>query len=167
MFYAAAAADLTLLLSSVLATKDSLPRFWIFMYYVSPLTYLVSGMLSTAVANSVVECSLTELTIFNPPSNQTCGDYISPFLGFAGGKIWNPEATADCRYCSISDTNRFLAALSINYSERWRNFGIVLLYAAFNLCMAVLIYWLARVPKNKNKKSKSKSKKGNGGKEKA
>lgn len=126
------------------------------MYRVSPLTYLVSGMLATAVANSVVECSLTELSSFDPPSGQTCGEYISPFLDFAGGKIWNPEDTANCRYCAISDTNRFLSALSINYSERWRNFGIVLVYATFNLCMAVLIYWLARVPKNKNKK-KSKS----------
>lgn len=127
------------------------------MYRVSPFTYLISGMLATAVANSVVDCSSTELTIFNPPNGQTCGDYMSPFLGFAGGKLWDPEATADCRYCSISDTNRFLTALSISYSERWRNFGIVLIYAVFNLSMAVFIYWLARVPKNKsNGKSKGK-----------
>lgn len=138
---------------SVLATKETLPGFWIFMYRVSPFTYLIGGMLATAVANSQVTCARSELTIFDPPDGQACGDYMSAFIGFAGGKLLNPEATVDCSYCSIADTNRFLSALSIEYSERWRNFGLVMVYAVFNLSMAVFIYWLARVPKNKKSKS--------------
>lgn len=141
-------------LFSVLATKETLPGFWIFMYRVSPFTYLIGGMLATAVANSQVTCSQIELTVFDPPNGQNCGNYMSSFLNFAGGNLLNPEATVDCRYCSISDTNRFLSALSIEYSQRWRNFGIMLAYAVFNFCMAVFIYWLARVPKNKGKSKK-------------
>lgn len=147
MFYTAAT-DLL----SVLATKETLPGFWIFMYRVSPFTYLIGAMLATAVANSEVTCSEIELTIFNPPDGQTCGGYMADFIGFAGGKLSNPGATANCRYCAIADTNRFLEALSINYDDRWRNLGLMLVYAVFNLAMAVFIYWLARVPKNKNKK---------------
>lgn len=146
IFYLAVA-DFT----SVLATKETLPGFWIFMYRVSPFTYLISAMLSTAVADADVYCSDIEFTIFNPPSGQTCGEYMSSFISFAGGTISNPAAVADCRYCSLSSTNTFLSALSIEYSERWRNFGLMLCYAVFNLCMAVFIYWLARVPKNKKK----------------
>lgn len=49
---------LCLLFCGVLATPDQLPRFWIFMYRVSPFTYLVSGMLSVGISNTNVTCRI-------------------------------------------------------------------------------------------------------------
>ncbi|OQE05807.1 hypothetical protein PENFLA_c229G02355, partial [Penicillium flavigenum] len=63
---------LLLLFCGVVATPDEMPGFWIFMYRVSPFTYLVSGMLSTAVSGTDVTCSTDEILTFNPPGSQTC-----------------------------------------------------------------------------------------------
>lgn len=41
------------------------------MYRVSPFTYLVDGMLSTAVAETSVVCSDIELLTLNPPSGES------------------------------------------------------------------------------------------------
>ncbi|OQE05671.1 hypothetical protein PENFLA_c231G01184, partial [Penicillium flavigenum] len=66
---------LLLLFCGVVATPDEMPGFWIFMYRVSPFTYLVSGMLSTAVSGTDVTCSTDEILTFNPPGSQTCYEY--------------------------------------------------------------------------------------------
>lgn len=119
------------------------------MNRISPFTYFVGGMLSTAVANTVVTCSDIEFLTVNPPSGQTCGDYLNEFITTAGSTLVNPDASSDCQICLLSSTNQFLTAIGAKYSERWRNFGIIFAYIGFNICAAVLIYWLARVPKNK------------------
>jgi len=35
--------------------------------------------------------------------------------------------------------------VSISYSDRWRNFGIIFAFILFNIFIAVLSYWLFRV----------------------
>lgn len=123
------------------------------MYRVSPFTYLVSAMLSVGLSNTDVVCSADELLKFNAPSGQTCGQYMAPYISAAGGYVQNSTATA-CEFCSIKDTNTFLATVNSFYSERWRNFGLLWAYIIFNVCGAVLLYWLVRVPKKKAKKEK-------------
>ncbi|OAA40910.1 ABC transporter ABCl1 [Metarhizium rileyi] len=140
---------LCLIFCGVLATPETLPRFWIFMYRVSPFTYLVSGMLSTGVANTRVTCAANELLSFEPPSNQTCWQYMESYIGVFGGELTNPNTTSTCEFCTISDTNVFLAGVSSKYADRWRNFGLLWVFVMFNIAAALFVYWLARVPKNK------------------
>ena len=139
--------SLSLIFCGVLQTPQALPRFWIFMYRVSPFTYLVEGMLSTGVANTAVSCAANEFVTFQPPPGQTCRAYMRPYIGQAGGYLDNPGATADCRYCTYASTNVFLTGVSASYSNAWRDFGILWAYILFNAGMAVFLYWLARVPK--------------------
>lgn len=134
------------MLSSVLAGPDTLPGFWIFMYYVSPFTYLVDGMLSTGLANTNVECSDIEFRELKPTSG-TCEEYMKTYTDLKGGYLENPYATEKCRFCPVSDTNVFLKSLNSEYSHRWRNFGIMWGFIGFNICAALFLYWLARVPK--------------------
>ncbi len=122
------------------------------MYRVSPFTYLISGMLSTAVANTNVVCADNEFLRFEPPNGSTCAEYLEPYIGRTGGYVLNPDAAADCSFCPQSSTNIFLAGVGANYSDAWRNFGIMWAYVIFNVAGALLIYWLARVPKNKKPK---------------
>lgn len=143
---------LQLFVVSVIATPAVLPRFWIFMYRVSPFTYLVSAMLSTGVANAELICSPIELATFNPPSGQTCSEYMATYISRAGGKVYNPNATSNCQFCSATSTNDFLTSLFINYSDRWRNFGFMWVYIITNVVGCILFYWLARVPKKGRKK---------------
>ena len=140
----------------VLASPTALPGFWVFMYRVSPFTYLVSAMLGVGVADSEIRCSNVELLHFDPtPLNgslaQSCADYLGPFLAQTGrkGYLTNPSALTDCAFCPIRSTNTFLSrvAASPDPAIWWRNFGFVLCFSVFNVLGAVLFYWLARVPK--------------------
>lgn len=116
---------LCLIFCGVLANPDTLPRFWIFMYRISPFTYLASAMLSTAVANTEVVCANNEYLRFVPAANATCQEYMSTYIQAAGGYLRDPLATAECQFCPIADTNVFLAGAKANYADRWRDFGYV------------------------------------------
>ncbi|PYI23072.1 putative ABC transporter [Aspergillus violaceofuscus CBS 115571] len=144
--------SLCLVFCGVLATPQQLPGFWIFMYRVSPFTYLVSAMLSTGVSGTTAICDSSEYLHFDPPANSTCLDYMQSYISSAGGYLQNDDATSNCAFCTISDTDTFLAAVSSHYSDAWRNFGLMWVYIVFNIFAAVGIYWLARVPKAKKTK---------------
>ena len=142
--------SLCLIFCGVLAGPQALPGFWIFMYRVSPFTYLVSGMLSTAVANTEVVCAANEFLKFSPPSGRSCGAYMADYIGAYGGYLSNPQATTGmCEFCQIRETNVYLASVNSVYADRWRNFGIMWVYIVVNVGIAVGLYWLVRVPRVK------------------
>lgn len=115
------------------------------MYRVSPLTYIVGGVASTALSGQAVHCSTTEIQVFNPAAGQTCGAYLGPYLTQAPGQLLNPAATSQCQYCTLSSADQFLAMSEISWSQRWRNFGIVWAYIAFNMAMAMALYYAFKV----------------------
>ncbi|TVY15202.1 ZEB2-regulated ABC transporter 1 [Lachnellula arida] len=159
--------SLTLTFNGVFQPPKALPGFWIFMYRVSPLTYLVSAIASTGLSGKTVHCSNNELAIMQPLAGQTCGDYLTPYAKLAGGTIYNKDARADCQYCSISTSDQFLNSVSISYNTRWRDYGIGWAYIVFNIFTAVLLYYLIRVRKGSGKSMKKNAKKENEGREKA
>ncbi|KAF7559139.1 hypothetical protein G7046_g5028 [Stylonectria norvegica] len=145
----------------VLQTPNALPGFWIFMYRVSPFTYWIAGIVATALHGRAVTCSSTETSVFNPPSGQTCGEYLEPLLQIAPGQLQNPGDREQCQYCTFSNADQYLSGSNIYWSERWRNYGIMWAYIVFNIFMAVLVYYLFRVKKwnsggSKSKKTKDK-----------
>ncbi|KAL2755434.1 hypothetical protein ACRALDRAFT_1082331 [Sodiomyces alcalophilus JCM 7366] len=133
----------------VLAGPDELPGFWIFMYRVNPLTYVVEGFLGTTLANAPVQCDPTEVVSLVAPNGSTCAEYMSGFMSFAGGQLvgGSAESSEECLYCPMAQTNEFLASINIDFANRWRNFGFLWVYIAFNIVAAFFFYWLARVPK--------------------
>lgn len=138
---------------SILAQPDEFARFWIFMYRVSPFTYMVSGLLSTSLANNVARCSPIEISTIQPPNGTTCGDYMASYIAAVGdGIVFNPTASADCQFCSITSTNSFLATIGVNFDNRWRDYGILWGFIVFNVFGALFFYWLARVPKGSRAK---------------
>ncbi|KAJ4865463.1 ABC-2 type transporter domain-containing protein [Trichoderma breve] len=141
-----------LIFCGTLASPDSMPGFWIFMYRLSPFTYWISAVLSTGLANTSVTCSANELVHLNPPSGQTCGEYLGDFITAAGGYLQDANATEGCSYCPIADTNVFLTSVSSSYSHRWRDFGIGMAYIIFNIAASLFLYWLVRMPKKWGKK---------------
>ncbi|KAK2021293.1 hypothetical protein LX32DRAFT_733542 [Colletotrichum zoysiae] len=140
-----------LLFCGVLARPDAMPGFWIFMYRVSPFTYLLSAILSTGLANSKVTCSFNEYVHFSPPNNETCGSYMSGYMNAMGGYLQDPTARTDCSFCTLDSTNTFLTSISSHFDHRWRDFGIGMVYIVFNIFAALGLYWLVRMPKGKKK----------------
>ncbi|KJR87620.1 uncharacterized protein SPSK_01971 [Sporothrix schenckii 1099-18] len=106
---------LSFIFSGVLQPPSALPGFWIFMYNVSPFTYYVGGISGTALRGRQVICSQAELSVFNPPTDYTCGQYMGPYLQVAPGKLNNPDVMSGCEYCSISYADQNLSAREISY----------------------------------------------------
>jgi ATP-binding cassette subfamily G (WHITE) protein 2 (PDR) len=86
-----------------------------------------------------------------PPTGTSCGAYLTPYAQLAGGRIYNPDAMADCQYCTARNADQFLQSVAISYSTRWRDYGIGFAYIAFNIFMAVFLYYLIRVRKGSGK----------------
>jgi ABC-type multidrug transport system permease subunit len=118
------------------------------MYRINPFTYIIEGILGTSLGNAPMYCAPNEFVRFTAPDGSTCAEYASDYLSQSGGYLANPDAT-DCEYCAMSESNQFLASVSVTYDHRWRDFGFMLVFCIFNLAMALVLYWLARVPKTR------------------
>ena len=140
-----------LLFCGVLAGPSTLPGFWIFMYRVSPFTYWISAVMSTGLANADVTCAPNEIVTVNPPDNQTCGQFLSSYATAFDGQVLNADATSDCKYCPLAHTNTFLAGISSNFENRWRDFGIGMVYIVVNIFCSLALYWSVRMPHKKRK----------------
>ncbi|KAF2678717.1 P-loop containing nucleoside triphosphate hydrolase protein [Lentithecium fluviatile CBS 122367] len=130
---------------TVLVAPSELPRFWIFMYRVSPLTYFVRGIAVAGLANTRVTCSSAELLHISAPADQTCEQYLGPYIEYAGGSIQEGGGHQDCRYCPVSETNQFLIANGVQVDQKWQNLGFLSAYVAFNMTATFGIYWVARI----------------------
>ncbi|EMT74438.1 ABC transporter CDR4 [Fusarium odoratissimum] len=138
---------MALVFCGVLVPYASLPGFWTLMYRVSPLTYLIGAMISNGVGKQELTCSEIEFLQFQTPANLTCGEYVGQFVQAVGGALSNPGSNQTCLYCPIASTDTYLTTLSILYSERWRNFGLLWAFIVFDIIAALAAYWLIRVPK--------------------
>lgn len=136
----------------ILAQPDDLPGFWIFMYRVNPFTYLVSSFMATTLGQAAAYCAESEFLHF-APANGTCLEYMQDFMNIAGGYLRNDQATDQCQYCQIDSTNQFLRGINANWETRWRDFGLLWVYVAFNVAAAMFLYWLCRVPKGQKAKN--------------
>ncbi|KAF4973589.1 hypothetical protein FSARC_163 [Fusarium sarcochroum] len=145
---------LCILFCGIGVPRADLPGFWTFMYRASPATYLVGGIMSTAVANTDVTCAGYEVLYVIPPSggNASCGEFLGPFAEAAGGRVLDPAALDQCGYCPISTTNDFLAQFDLSYDTRWRDFGLVWVFILVNIGATLGLYWGFRVPKGKGSK---------------
>ncbi|KAL2010264.1 hypothetical protein VTN00DRAFT_6071 [Thermoascus crustaceus] len=106
--------------TGVVQPLPQLVKFWHFAYYVSPFTYLVSAMISTATHGVPVRCAESKINVFNPPDGMTCGQYF-------------------CRF-SVSDV--YLAGINMFYKDRWHNFGYLCAFTAFNTVLFFTAYYL-------------------------
>jgi ATP-binding cassette subfamily G (WHITE) protein 2 (PDR) len=136
-----------LIVYSVLVRPSEIPRFWTFMYYVSPITYLVKGMFSAGVAHKMITCLAEEFVSIVPPAGQTCGQYLDLYMQAAGGQIANPYDAQLCKFYPLGSSNEYLSSLSIDYDTRWQNSGIVAGFIVVNVVGTFALYWLVRVPK--------------------
>lgn len=150
--------SLCLIFCGVIASPSQFPRFWIFMYRVSPFTYLVSGMLSVGLAGNPVTCAANEYIEFSPSEGLNCEQYMQPYFDdprTSGYLEPGTETSTDmCSFCTYSDTDYFLTQINASYADRWRNFGILWAFIIFNIFAAIGLYWLARVPKKQKKEKK-------------
>ena len=110
--------------------------------------------MSAGVSGVPVECAAKEMVQFRTPNGQSCGAYLAKYMAYAGGRLLDPETTETCQLCPLGDTDFLLHRLGIFFENRWRDFGITLVYSVINVAGALLLYWLARVPRKPRKLQK-------------
>lgn len=87
-----------------------------------------------AVGRQSVSCAEVEFVTLQPPSGQTCDNYMAKYISAAGGYLRNPNDTSNCQFCSVATTDQFLEAnFNIYYSHHWRDFGFMMAFILFNV----------------------------------
>ncbi|KAI9162747.1 ATPase [Paramyrothecium foliicola] len=130
-------------------------RYWI--YYLDPFNYLMSSLLIFTTWDKPVKCRTKELAIFDPLSNQTCGEYLSAYqAGMGSGtNLLNPDAMGGCEVCQYSQGGDFLRTLNLNEEYYgWRNAGIVV---AFTFGCYAMVYMMMKLRTKATKKAKDTS----------
>lgn len=138
--------------SSVLVAPYALPRFWIFMYRATPLSYYISGIISVGLSGVKIVCAEKNLAnIPAVPSGDTCASYLSSYITSNNVQLLNPKASVNCQICEYGYTDDLLASYGIYFSQRWRNWGITVAYNCINIGLAFLLWYLVKVPKKGRK----------------
>jgi ATP-binding cassette subfamily G (WHITE) protein 2 (PDR) len=134
---------------SVIVTPGDLPKFWLFMYRVSPLTYFISGVVIACLAHRQITCSPIEWLRIDLPKGRICGEYMSSYIDRAGGFVKDTRTTEICNYCPVGDSDTFLRSMDIHVEYKWRGLWILSCYVAFNIFLTFGLYWLARESRRK------------------
>jgi ATP-binding cassette subfamily G (WHITE) protein 2 (SNQ2) len=87
-----------------------------------------------AICQQQINCASIEFVTITPPPGQTCAQYMNTYISYAGGYLTNPNATSSCQFCAVRTTDQLIGArFEIFYDHHWRDFGLVVVYIAFNV----------------------------------
>ncbi|KAJ4293655.1 ATP-binding cassette transporter snq2 [Kalmusia sp. IMI 367209] len=130
------------LFCGVTIPKPQIPGFWrAWLYQLNPMTRLVGGMIVTELHDRPVQCTQIELNSFRAPEGQDCGSYMSDYFKNNGPGYIVDNATDFCQYCAYKVGDQFFEPLGLEFSNRWRDLGIL---AAFIGSSLFLLFIAAR-----------------------
>ncbi|THW13292.1 hypothetical protein D6D23_09817 [Aureobasidium pullulans] len=126
------------------ASLNDFYRNW--LYWLDPFRWFFGGSAANLLEPVPVNCSANDLARFDPPAGQTCAAYAADYLARSTGYLVNPDATSDCGYCPYSTGSEYAATMDYKYSQRWRDWGIFLVFALVsNVALIFAITWFTRV----------------------
>lgn len=149
-----AAITFSFLFAFIFTTNGVLQPFsklgwWQWMYWASPFTYLVETIVAQAIGKQDINCSAFEFVPIVPPSGSTCGEYLGPFMSFAGGYVQDMSATDICRFCVYRTTDEYMDKfLHMYHKNIWRDFGFVCAFIGFNTFCIFAFTYLFRIKKS-------------------
>ncbi|KAF2013317.1 ABC transporter [Aaosphaeria arxii CBS 175.79] len=127
----------------VLVPYGQIQEFWRYwMYYLNPFNYLMGALLVFADFDWEVKCTEAEFAKFDPPANQTCGQYLAAWTNGPGMRtnLVNPEAMSDCRVCQYTRGSDYLYTVNLTeYYHGWRDAAICVLFAFSSYAMVYLL----------------------------
>ncbi|CCF55557.1 hypothetical protein KAFR_0A01180 [Kazachstania africana CBS 2517] len=136
-----------LLFCGILQPKEKMPGVLKAIYDTSPFTYVVQSLVAPLVHKKKVVCNKNDFFVLDPPSGQTCFQYMESYIDQHAGYLSNPTATSDCEYCPYSYQSDVVTQFNVKWSYRWRNFGFMWIYICFNLFAMLSCYYVMRVKK--------------------
>jgi len=126
-------------------------RYWI--YYLNPFNYLIGSMMTFTIWDTPVNCAESEFALFDPPSGQTCKQYLADYMTGLGARtnLVNPDATSGCKVCEYRTGADYMVTVNLNaYYYGWRDAGIVVLFA---LSSYALVYVLMKLRTKASKRA--------------
>ncbi|CAO3689827.1 unnamed protein product [Umbelopsis vinacea] len=136
------------LFAGLLSPAAAMPYFWrSWMYPLDPYHYFLEGFISTLFNGMQVQCDDQDFIQYTPASGQNCGDYTKAYMSMAPGYLKDPSATDNCQYCQYSSGSDFLNSFQWSINNRWRNFGLMWAYYAFNVMVFVVFVYINRKQK--------------------
>lgn len=112
------------------------------IYYLDPFNYLFGAFLTFTTFSVNITCEHDELAVFNPPANETCGDFLSTYqqgMG-RGTNLLNPGARENCEVCRYTTGRDYLKTLNLNEGYYgWRDAGLVVLWAGVFYALVFLM----------------------------
>ena len=134
------------LFNGVVRPYSMLPVFWRYwMYWINPSTWWISGVLAATLNNIPIECAVSETAHFDAPPGQTCQSYAGAFARSTGGYLLNPGASTDCQMCPYSSGNGYLSTLNIQANQKWRDFGVFLVFVFTNWALVYFFIYTVRI----------------------
>ncbi|KAI4704169.1 hypothetical protein J4E90_005376 [Alternaria incomplexa] len=126
-------------------------RYWI--YWMNPFNYLMGSLLVFTDFDWEIKCSESEFAMFDPPSGQTCSEYLTAWMAGPGSRtnLVNPDATSDCRVCQYTRGSDYLYTVNLNdYYYGWRDAAICVIFA---ISSYALVYVLMKLRTKASKKA--------------
>jgi ABC-type multidrug transport system ATPase subunit len=144
--------SLLILFAGLMQAPSQMPHFWSsWMYWLDPFHYYIEGLAVNELEHLEVVCRESDLIQFAPPPGQTCGQYTQNYFSYgAPGYISNPNATSPelCGYCTFKSGKEFYSTrFQWDEGHKWRNFGILVAYFAFNVITFLALVYLKRKPR--------------------
>lgn len=136
------------LFNGVVRPYAQLPVFWKYwMYYINPSTYWIGGVIAATLPSVQVQCTPQEAAYFNPPPNQTCGQYAGAFVTQQArqGYLINPTDTSNCGYCQFATGTEYMRGLNVLPGDKWRDFGIFLMFCVSNWALVYFFIYTVRI----------------------
>ncbi|KAI8933384.1 hypothetical protein NX059_009999 [Plenodomus lindquistii] len=138
----------------VLVPYEQIQAFWRYwLYWLNPFNYLMGSLLVFVDWDWDINCKESEFAMFDPPSNQTCGQYLESWMNGPGARnnLINPDATSECRVCQYTRGEDYLSTMNLNeYYYGWRDAAICVIFA---ISSYALVYVLMKLRTKASKKA--------------
>ncbi len=116
----------------VVVPYPALIHFWqSWMYPLTLFRYLLEAWVGSVLHNIPVQCTESEFARFTPPPGISCQQYVQPTIQALGGYV--EEFNGICNFCQYANGDEYTASLNVFYAFRWRDYGIVWAYCAFQI----------------------------------
>ncbi|KAF2000580.1 ABC multidrug transporter-like protein [Amniculicola lignicola CBS 123094] len=115
-------------------------RYWI--YYLNPFNYLMGSLLVFTEWDNEINCKESEFAIFDPPTGETCAEYLGAWLEGPGSRnnLVNPNAMDQCKVCVYRTGKDYLYTMNLTeHGDGWRDAAICVIFALSSYALVFLL----------------------------
>ncbi|KAA1075362.1 ATP-binding cassette transporter snq2 [Puccinia graminis f. sp. tritici] len=131
---------------------DQMPKYWRWMYWVSPFQWYVKSVLSMVLHGQIVTCQPGESVQFLAPNSTSCEEYSREFIRAHSGYLMSAidiseqaQTTQSCGYCGYSTGDEFLSdRFKTNFEQSYQSLKVFGIYCLVNF----LLIFLFIIPKS-------------------